>query len=405
MAFANCETVSETASVSASDTDDDIRVNTDIGPYCSNDICAAGPKYAPDPALMGPFTVGVKTVVLETTDHAGKPRQLRTEIWYPGVPGTGEIKKYVYDIKADAKAELPAAYEKIKDATTSLLFESDAHVGMDPDIEHGPYPLVVFSHGAYGIRYQSIFFTVYLASHGYIVVAPDHQNNTLYDLLTDGYDQGKLAETAVDRMKDGDFVIDYFLKENDDPKSFLAGAIDANNIGFCGHSFGAFLALYEGGLNPKVKAVLPFAPETDPLPVFKVTPQSFPVPFMIQAGKMDQTLDYETQTGEFYKKGATPKFLVALTRGGHFSYSDICQMDLAALAKEINYTDGIDALSDGCAPENIPYEQAHIIIRHYGIAFFNYYLRGSKDSRKYLDRSSATQYGNEVDYEFDMGTP
>ena len=122
-----------------------------------------------------------------------------------------------------------------------------------------------------------------------------------------------------------------------------------------------------------------------------------------QAGITDKTLDYEKQTHLFYEQGATPKFLVALTRGGHYSYSDICEMDLAALAKEIGYTDGIDALSDGCATENIPYEQAHIIIRHYGIAFFNYYLRGSKGSLMYLDQSSATQYGKELYYEYDMG--
>ena len=376
---------------------------TDNGPYCANDTCAAGPSQAPDPTKMGPFPVGVKTVILKTKDHRGRPRTLRTEIWYPGVLGTGDAKKYAYDLKADAKAELPAAYEKVKDAKTPLVFESDAHAGMDLDTAHGPYPLVVFSHGAYSIRFQSLFFTIFLASHGYIVVAPDHQNNTLYDLLAYGYDQGKIAESAADRMLDGDFIVDHFINENKDPKSFLHGAIDTENIGFCGHSFGGFLSLYEGGRNPKVKAVISFAPETEILPLWKVKPETFPVPFMISAGEMDKTLDYEKQTHSFYEAASAPKYLVTLTRGGHYSYSDICRMDLSALAKELDYSDGADALSDGCGTENIPYDLAHKVLRHYGIGFFNYYLRGSTGSFKYLDQASAAQYGKELKYEYEKG--
>ena len=35
--------------------------------------------------------------------------------------------------------------------------------------------VIVFSHGYSGIRFQSVFFTEWMASHGYLVVAPDHQ--------------------------------------------------------------------------------------------------------------------------------------------------------------------------------------------------------------------------------------
>ena len=40
--------------------------------------------------------------------------------------------------------------------------------------DDGPYPVVFFSHGSGGIRMQSTYLTVALASHGYVVVSPDH---------------------------------------------------------------------------------------------------------------------------------------------------------------------------------------------------------------------------------------
>ena len=42
----------------------------------------------------------------------------------------------------------------------------------------GPWPIILFSHGNQGIKEQSFFLTEHLASHGYLVVAPDHQYNT-----------------------------------------------------------------------------------------------------------------------------------------------------------------------------------------------------------------------------------
>lgn len=45
----------------------------------------------------------------------------------------------------------------------------------------GPFPLVVYSHGNGGLRYVSAFLTEHLASHGFIVVAPDHVGNTAID--------------------------------------------------------------------------------------------------------------------------------------------------------------------------------------------------------------------------------
>jgi len=47
----------------------------------------------------------------------------------------------------------------------------------------GAWPLVVFSHGYGGQRWQSTFLCTHLASRGFLVVAPEHIGNTSLDLV------------------------------------------------------------------------------------------------------------------------------------------------------------------------------------------------------------------------------
>ncbi len=55
-----------------------------------------------------------------------------------------------------------------------------------PDTEKGNFPLVIFSHGAFGY-YQSNFSTyTELASHGYIVVSLDHPHHSFFTTDTQG---------------------------------------------------------------------------------------------------------------------------------------------------------------------------------------------------------------------------
>src|SRR5689334_21669106 len=106
----------------------------------------ADPFYTPEEA--GPYTPGV--VTRDFVDARGKA--LRIEVWYP----------------ADDDGD-PDPYEEIP-------FVGDAVRRAQP--AQGPFPLVSFSHGFGGIRYQSLFLTERLATHGFVVVAPDHPHNT-----------------------------------------------------------------------------------------------------------------------------------------------------------------------------------------------------------------------------------
>jgi len=363
--------------------------------YCVDDLCGAGPEHAPDPSLPGPFSVGVRTELLEFEDVDGNQRVLKTEIWYPGVPGSGAESQYLYDLIAEAP---PEADELLEGVTVDPL-AVDAYADMALDTEHGPYPVVFFSHGAYGVRFQSVFFTIALASHGYIVVAPDHTDETLFDALVDGYDQVTLVSSALKRGEDANFLVDHFVQRDLESDDFLFGAIDERNMGFSGHSFGALITLYQGGSNQHIRAVVPFAPATALLALGGVEARYYPVPFMMHGGLMDETLSYEDEMLSFYNDTPPPKYLVELQRAGHYSYTDICLLDLARLAGEVGFDDGVDALSDGCHEDNIPFEEAHEIINGFSIGFLNYYLRRSPDSAQYFSAEAAAEYGDELRFE------
>ncbi len=147
-------------------------------PYADLAFPPAGPDAAPDASDWGPFPVGVTTLYLTDTERTledGSPRVVPVEVWYPAATSQGALRSYAV---ADFVPEERLKLEDIDPDTLPWLTSSSLDEA-GPDTAHGPYPLVVFSHGNGGMRLQSLFFTEYLASHGYVVAAPDHMGNTL----------------------------------------------------------------------------------------------------------------------------------------------------------------------------------------------------------------------------------
>ena len=74
-----------------------------------------------------------------------------------------------------------------------------AVVGAPLDPSGGPYPVVLFSHGSCGYPAQSLFLTPLLASRGFIVVAPPHPGNTIFELSTCGTPAAQAAAFSSGR--------------------------------------------------------------------------------------------------------------------------------------------------------------------------------------------------------------
>ena len=114
-----------------------------------------------------------------------------------------------------------------------------------PAGDEGPWPLVIFSHGAGGSGRGVEPLTRYWASQGYVCLAPTHEDSL--SLRREG-DSPNLfsAEGVENRAHDVRFLIDSLpqLVEKVPP---LKGKIDRERIGVGGHSYGAFTTMVIGG--------------------------------------------------------------------------------------------------------------------------------------------------------------
>lgn len=373
----------------------------DPGLPCVGEFCAAGPDSAPNPRLMGPFPVGIKTVTYTDPDNPnpdGSPRVLKTEIWYPTTEEFRDGERYAYDPMSDGTDALREKYSDIDIG----IFPCDG-VWNPPVLRgNGRFPLVVFSHGAYGIRFQSVFYTLHLASHGYVVIAPDHQLNTLYEIMVDGWNGADLIPSAMQRPFDVLFLIEKFAQRNADPEDEFYDLLDMQNVGVTGHSFGgltSFLVVKD----PRVKAIVPMAPEGSMINAV-ATILDFPfiedihVPTMMMGGVLDKTLNYQGSMADVFPTLNPPKWFLTLNRGGHYTFTDMCRMKLEELADR--WGDAEDAMNDGCNPEtNWNYLDSHEATLHYAVAFFNLFLRNSPDSAAYLTAEAGADFGDEISFQ------
>lgn len=349
----------------------------------------ASATAAPEPSKRGPFPVGVRTLTFEDTGRRkmdGTPRILVTEIWYPATQDTKGKPGTVYDIKPVFTEAQQAAIGDVPKLETDAV--RDAPIAS----EHGPFPLVMFSHGQAAIRWQSTYLTVLLASHGYIVASPDHEGGTLYDVV-----RGKLAavtEGLDNRPLDIRYIVNRLSRlPAGDP---LQGMVDISRLGVAGHSFGALTSMRVTVIDDRVKAIVPQTPvEQDLAYVGYSNPPS--VPIMLQGSKLDRTLPYEKNTLSCWDAAKKPRWLLALEAGGHFTYSDLCQFDLASIADRVQLdimgADVKKVLEDGCGPMAPPASVALPLISHFTVGFFNAQLRGSTGSIDLLTQAKADGFG------------
>jgi len=211
-------------------------------------------KSLPEPT--GKFNVG--TVVYDFTDEnrteifskeAGKSRQIAVQFWYPSDKIESEL---LYDI-------------------------SGAPISDDQQ----SYPLLIFSHGAFGMRMSNASTFRELASHGYIVASIDHTYHSFYTSFADGtrtpvnidFINSAIAVSSDDlpieetfeitnnwldlRKADINLVIDSLKSENFGTKDeIIKGHMDLTKIGLFGHSLGGATAAQIGRERDDIRAVI-----------------------------------------------------------------------------------------------------------------------------------------------------
>ncbi len=347
-------------------------------------LTSAGAFGASEFEEAGPYPVGVTTTVFvdesRHDDATDSSRTMLTEIWYPTTAlGTQFPKNKMSDFVL--KGANPGIGMAIKMAFKKDIaeldetFENEAY--RDAPVAEGKFPLVVFSHGNGGFRMQSVFWCEHLASHGYVVVAPDHTGNaaaTVVDNKLVLHDSSAREQAAIDRPLDVRFLIDMIGKWNKGADSRFNGRLDMEKIAVGGHSFGGMTSTMAADQDERIDAIVPMAAvgrehvNTD-------------VPSLIILATEDDTIRAagNERVRVYYDEGTGPKYLVEFVDGGHYSFTEMFQFDPA-------FGDGVGTGKRITNGEDITYTDKEIVYRYtngYSVAFLDKYVKG--ESGKELD--------------------
>lgn len=327
------------------------------------------------PSKPGDFNVGRQSVqILDDVRF----RSLPVDVWYPTDAATGD----------------PAIYTFIP----GVSLPSDTAFQDAPLAAGGPFPVVVYSHGSGGQSYIASFFTEALASHGFIVIAPNHVGNTATEVL---FGAGDEPETiAYNRPADTAFVITEMLEMSADAESPFFEFMDPERIGMAGHSFGGFTAYAAAGglpavnedvtavpVDDRIDAIVAMAPVTSILPPNVLA--SITVPSMVITGTDDQTtpLDPES-TQAFEQVNSGYAYRVDLEGAGHQSFTDVCdyQQKLPTIdGIPPQFVEVIDEFAlAGCQPDQMPFDRAKELTNQYVISFFLAHVAGDESYRLLL---------------------
>lgn len=158
----------------------------------------------------------------------------------------------------------------------------DLHVRIFYPDDAGPYPVIVFSHGAGGSQDCCEALTRHWATYGYVTIQPTHDDSAL-QRRNSGEENIRFTQAVRDalnkpalwesRPQDISFVLDSLsVLEHRVPG--LVGNMDKDRIGVGGHSMGSYTAEAIAGAlidlpghpgsnfaDPRVKAVLALSPQ------------------------------------------------------------------------------------------------------------------------------------------------
>ncbi|WP_170287375.1 alpha/beta hydrolase family protein [Halioglobus maricola] len=336
---------------------------------------------------VGPFVVGHKRVDL--FDPARENRSLPYDIWYPSdEPQTEDLPRTRYPLAGPIALTSEFAFDDL------------------PVSDSGKLPFLVFSHGSGGTNTQSIRMMEALASHGFVIVSPEHTGNTNAD------SSDTLAEAGAKRVPDVSFIIDTFMGRNSIQGDEFFERLDPDKIGVAGHSYGGGTALgMVGGFfgaqpDDRVKAVMPIS-----APVFDLFTErallDIEEPVLFLGGTEDTAVSITNQDYAFDTlTNSSATYQIDIRGAGHNAFAAICDIGNTlienGLGKESWPSIGASALlepyEDACGEAAFPIEVAQRIQNTFAVAFFRRHLLEQQEYDFYLRTEWAEE--NEPDVNF-----
>lgn len=343
-----------------------------------------------DAASPGPYPVGVTTAVFVDQERLDpftrEPRTLVTEIWYPADDAARGLPKnrFIDFIPPEVVGEIEEfAYIPGPDPyRVSVEFLSDRfrnEAVRDAPVRGGKFPLVIFSHSTNGYRFQSTFWCDYLASHGYVIVAPDHTGNARFSFVGGKlipYLHDENQHSIYDRPKDMIFLLDQLHWWNQGADARFAGRLDLDATCAAGHSFGSATAIAVATVEPRFKAVIGMAC------AYRTLPPNPTVPTLHMLAAEDGFIGPEgNETIRWHQSLHTgPSFLLEMKQGGHLSFTDnlvLCDRPHEGVGPGMRHATGAPFV-------HTPPEAAYQIVNSYSAAFLGYYLKRQPEYLPFL---------------------
>ena len=289
--------------------------------HCGGGDDAAATPAAPaafDPSPR--FPVGHASFVV---DDSARGRSLVVHAYYPAA---ASAKAQAEAGVAPAELQPPGALRDLLAAkwptADAACVRARASVAESAPLATGaPWPVVAFSHCTGCFATSSSALLEALAARGFVVLAPDHQGNTLVEAeakTSAPIDEAFLKIRAGDVAK----VLDVAFDGAGVP-GVPAAALDGSRVGMLGHSYGALTTGLVAFENPRVKAALALAAPMELIGPAKVDAMKVPVGFLV--AREDHSINEfgNQQMRDQAARAPAPAWLGEVADAGHWSFSDV----------------------------------------------------------------------------------
>lgn len=346
-------------------------------------------KYFP-PDERGPYAVGVTTIIPADDSRwelwGLRNRTLPLEVWYPStgeggvindIPGMiGELPSWALPVFKILYGE---KFATLWSTETTALRDAEWAKGQDT------FPVVLFSHGLSAIRFQNFTLCEHLASHGFVVVAPDHYDNAIFLNIPGDtvilFNPVSTVTAIWDRPDDLQFIHDFLAEAAVSEEYPWANRLDLEAFGVTGHSYGGLTAMLAGLDLDFVDAIAPLNPAW-----FGFMPMSESKPLLMLQSNEDQIVGQwnDSATKYFDESTTDRKVFMNLLNAGHYNATDACLL----------LPPWFPTSTSGCDGTMLDSETANLVTGAYLTAFFKAILVGDD---RYEDYLRVNHYENAVE--------
>ncbi len=356
---------------------------------------------APAYGVRGPYAVGVRDFVIAGTQEYS--RSIPVSVCYPAQNLSGTAEQITYEMDITPGGDYPPV-------PIAGLAQQDAK----PLAEGAPFPLVLYSHGAWSFRQSAAYLMEQLASYGFTVIAPDHVDNwgTLFqstlaaeilrpielrrtlDYAEQLTAQGGALEGLIDMTQVAAAGWSFGGEEamllagaRFNLDELFAGCAEMNNV-FAGCEYQetvnelvalAGLSTLPRGLWPdwrdsRIDAVVALAPGADMFG--KTGMQEMRTPIMLIAGSLDESVGPALTYFDTYRQlPETRKSLVTVENASHLIFFNACPANPGVVEEGLFWV---------CSDPVWDMDRAHDLINHFATAFLLAELKGDAEAAKAL---------------------